>query len=65
MIKGGREDGWPTLFPKANSTDLDYARTIEYIGRLVLGKPCGVRDLGSLEEKDLFTRYLDSTIALA
>lgn len=48
LLSGGQIGGWPTRFPSAKGSGEDFSRTIEYIGRLVKGEPCGIRDSGNI-----------------
>lgn len=61
----GNIGGWPTLFLKSDRRSNDFQKTIDYIGRLVRGEPCGVRNLGSLIEHSKLTPMGTSTVSLA
>lgn len=65
LITDGRDDDWVTWFPPQSGTGQDFSRTIEYIGRLVRGEPCGIRDVGSPIERSKLTIYGESTVSLA
>lgn len=65
MLAGSREDAWPTWFCRENGTGLDFSRTIEYVGRLLRGEPCGIRDACSAVEHSKITRNGKNTVSLA
>ncbi len=64
LISGGEVGGWPTRFPYADGMGNDFSKTIEYIGRLVKGEPCGVRDICSPIERSKLTPLGTSTVIL-
>lgn len=65
FLSGGKIGGWPTKFPTEDGRSEDFSKTIEYIGRLVKGEHCGIRDVCSPIEHSKTTRLGTSTVILA